>query len=258
MLERGGNAVDAALAAAAVQTVVEPVMNGLGGDLFALVWDGTALRGLNASGRAPRGWSQDRFAGRTAMPELGWDAVTVPGAVSGWAALRRRFGTQPFADLLAPAVRYAREGFPVTPQVAGLWAQAPERFAGFAEFARVFLPGGRAPAAGTWLTLPDLAGSPGGDRGDDGRVVLHAARSPHGSPRRPAPAVAPGRGGSGDPPGPSGSIPWGWMCWACALHELPPNGPGLAALLALGILGHCRWRACARSTPTASTCRSRP
>src|SRR5581483_7387924 len=89
VLQRGGNAIDAAIAAAAVQTVVEPTMNGVGGDVFALVWDGAELHGLNASGRAPRAWSRERFAGRPHMPELGWDAVTVPGAVSGCAALRQ-------------------------------------------------------------------------------------------------------------------------------------------------------------------------
>jgi gamma-glutamyltranspeptidase / glutathione hydrolase len=238
VLERGGNAVDAALAAAAVQTVVEPVMNGLGGDLFALVWDGAALRGLNASGRAPRGWSQDHFAGRTAMPELGWDAVTVPGAVSGWAALWRRFGTQPFADLLTPAVRYAREGFPVTPQVAGLWAQAPERFASFAEFARVFLPGGRAPAAGTWMTLPDLAGSLEEVAATTGESFYTGALAVR--------IAAAARAGNGVLDGEDLAAhraqwvdPLGLDVLGVRLHELPPNGPGLAALLALGILGHC-------------------
>src|SRR3954462_779992 len=84
VLERGGNAVDAAIAVAATLSVVEPTMNGLGGDLFALVWDGSKLHGLNASGRAPQAWSLERFANLRRMPELGWDSVTVPGAVSGW------------------------------------------------------------------------------------------------------------------------------------------------------------------------------
>jgi gamma-glutamyltranspeptidase/glutathione hydrolase len=107
-LERGGNAVDAAITAAAVQTVVEPTMNGVGGDLFAMVWDGQRLEGLNASGRAPLAWTPERFASRREMPALGWDAVTVPGLVSGWTALWRRHGSQPFASLLEPAIAYAR------------------------------------------------------------------------------------------------------------------------------------------------------
>ena len=106
---RGGNAVDAALATAIALTVVEPCSNGLGSDLFAIVWDGSELVGFNASGRAPAAWTPARFAGLAAMPRTGWDTITIPGAVSGWVALSRRFGKLPFADLFAPAIRYARE-----------------------------------------------------------------------------------------------------------------------------------------------------
>src|SRR3984885_13286766 len=102
MLADGGNAVDAAIATAIALTVVEPVMNGIGSDAFALLWDGTSLHGLNASGRAPMTWSPGRFAGRTAMPTEGWDAVTVPGAVSAWAAIASRFGRLPFEELCQP------------------------------------------------------------------------------------------------------------------------------------------------------------
>src|SRR5687767_10544176 len=84
IMERGGNAIDAAVAVAATLSVVEPTMNGVGGDLFALVWDGSVLHALNASGRSPRAWSREHFARRGEIPELGWDSVTVPGAVSGW------------------------------------------------------------------------------------------------------------------------------------------------------------------------------
>src|SRR4051794_5390751 len=115
---RGGNAIDAALAAAITLTVVEPTMNGIGGDGFAQVWDGGALHGLNASGRAPRAWSPQRFAGLAEMPRLGWDSVTVPGAVSSWVALSERFGALPFADLFVDAIRHARDGFPVSPVIA--------------------------------------------------------------------------------------------------------------------------------------------
>ncbi|MEK9774829.1 MAG: gamma-glutamyltransferase, partial [Quisquiliibacterium sp.] len=91
-LAKGGTAVDAALAAAITLTVVEPTMNGIGGDLFALIWDGKRLHGLNASGRAPAAWTAQRFAGQEKMPPIGWDSVTVPGAVSGWVALSEQFG----------------------------------------------------------------------------------------------------------------------------------------------------------------------
>jgi gamma-glutamyltranspeptidase/glutathione hydrolase len=121
MLMRGGNAVDAAVAAAMALTVVEPTGCGIGSDAFAILWDGHALHGLNSSGRSPAAWTPERFAGRPAMPERGWDAVTVPGAVAGWVALNRRFGTLPLAEVAAPAIRFAREGFAVTPIIAALW-----------------------------------------------------------------------------------------------------------------------------------------
>jgi gamma-glutamyltranspeptidase/glutathione hydrolase len=92
MLHKGGNAVDAALAAAIALTIVEPTMNGIGGDAFAMVWDGKQLHGLNGSGKSPGAISFDQFAGRTSMPELGWGAVTVPGAVDAWSTLSQRFG----------------------------------------------------------------------------------------------------------------------------------------------------------------------
>src|ERR1700730_6460977 len=111
MLARGGNAVDAAIAAAMTLTVVEPTGNGIGSDAFAIVWDGTRLHGLNASGRAPKAWTLDRVAGLKSMPEMGWDSVTVPGAVSAWIELWRCFGSLELDVLAAPAIRYARDGF---------------------------------------------------------------------------------------------------------------------------------------------------
>ena len=144
---RGGNAIDAALAAAITLTVVEPTMNGIGGDAFALVWDGKRLHGLNASGRSPAAWSAQRFAGRTEMPRLGWDSVTVPGGVSAWVALSERFGKLPFEDLFLDAMRHARDGFPVSPVIARQWAQAVEELAGQPGF-DAFMPQGRAPRVG--------------------------------------------------------------------------------------------------------------
>jgi gamma-glutamyltranspeptidase/glutathione hydrolase len=124
MLARGGNAVDAAIAAAITLTVVEPSGNGIGSDAFAIVWDGKQLHGLNASGRSPAGWTPERFAGRDAMPMLGWESVTVPGAVSAWVKLSDRFGKLEFASLFEPAIRYAQSGFPVSPVIATLWQRA--------------------------------------------------------------------------------------------------------------------------------------
>jgi len=237
VLEQGGNAIDAAVAVLAALSVVEPTMNGLGGDLFALVWDGEALHALNASGRAPNAWSRERFAQRRSMPELGWDAVTVPGAVSGWVALNQRFGTRTLGELLAPAIGYAEEGFPVLPKMAELWAAAVTRFAEFGEFQRVFVPGGRVPRAGDWFSLPELAASLAsiadtrGEslyRGELARRIVAAAREAGGAltladlDAHQADWVAPI------------SCEFGGLRW----FEPPPNGQGLAALLTLGILEH--------------------
>src|SRR5262249_32276593 len=111
MLLKGGNAIDAVIAAAMALTVVEPTGNGLGSDAFAIVWDGGKLHGLNSSGRSPAAWTRERFQGLTSMPERGWETVTVPGAVAAWTALAERFGTLPLSVLAEPAIGYARHGF---------------------------------------------------------------------------------------------------------------------------------------------------
>lgn len=235
VLERGGNAVDAAVSVAATLAVVEPTMNGVGGDLFAMVWDGERLHGLNASGRAPGAWSRERFAHRTRMPELGWDAVTVPGAVSGWAALWERFGTQPFAALLAPAERYAREGFPVMPRLASLWEAAARRFAAFPEFRRVFLPDGRAPRVSEWFRNPELADSIAAIAETRGAAFYEGALA-----ERMAQAAR-DEGGLLDRADLS-SHAASWVepldldFHGARVCELPPNGQGLSTLIALGIL----------------------
>lgn len=237
VLERGGNAVDAAVAVAATLSVVEPTMNGLGGDLFALVWDGRELHGLNASGRSPRAWTPERFAGRRQMAELGWDSVTVPGVVSGWVQLWKRFGSQPFESLLTPAITYAREGFPVMPRMAELWARAPGRFREFPEFQRVFVPNGRAPRAGDWFRLPELGESlraVARTTGDDFYAGALAERI----------AAAAARDGGALTRDDLASHTAEWVAplgidyHGARVCELPPNGQGLATLLALGILQH--------------------
>ena len=165
MIWQGGNAVDAALAAAAVLTVVEPVSCGLGGDAFALVWDGEALHGLNASGVAPAAWSVDYFMRRhgesergvARQPKRGWDTVTVPGVVAGWEALSEKFGTLAFADLMAPAIEFAERGHAVANVVARKWAAAVPELAGEPGFAETFMPHGRAPAiCSSWWGSPAM------------------------------------------------------------------------------------------------------
>ena len=147
MLAAGGNAVDAAVAAAMVLTVVEPTGCGIGSDAFAIVWDGHELHGLNASGRAPAGWTPQYFAELGGIPEKGWNAVTVPGAVSAWVALSKRFGKLPFAQVAQPAIDYARHGFAVSPTIAKLWALGLAKLGEQPGFKDCFAPEGRAPQA---------------------------------------------------------------------------------------------------------------
>ena len=161
VMRRGGSAVDGAIAANAVLGLAEPTGAGVGGDLFAIVWDPEAqkLYGLNASGRSPRSLTLDYFKshGITHIPPLGPLPVTVSGAVDGWFELHGRFGRLPMSDVLAPAIGYARNGFPVTEVIANGWqrnARALEKFPGFRE---TFMPGGHAPAKGEMFANPRLA-----------------------------------------------------------------------------------------------------
>ena len=237
MMAAGGNAVDAALAAAITLTVVEPTSNGVGSDAFALVWDGSRLHGVNGSGRSPAAWTPAHFARYHTMPELGWDTVTVPGAVSLWAALSDRFGKLPFADLFQPAIGYARTGFVVSPIIAGQWAAATDRFRDFPHFADTFLLNGNAPAAGSRFrcrrlaeTLESIAATRGASfyRGELAeRIARHAADT----------------GGSMTMDDLAAHrtewvTPVTQAYRGIRVHEIPPNGQGLAALIALGILSH--------------------
>lgn len=236
-LRQGGNAVDAAIATAICLTVVEPTSNGIGSDAFALVWDATSLHGFNGSGRAPGGWSPDRFAGRETMPTDGWDAVTVPGAVDAWARVHARFGSLPFARLFDAAIRYGDEGFPVSPITARAWANARARLGGRADWASAFTREGRTPEAGERWRLPDQAetlraiAETGGEalyRGDLARrIVAHSERE--GGAMTPD-DLASHEGRWVEPIGQDFA--------GARLHEIPPNGQGIAALIALGILAH--------------------
>ncbi|WP_251865134.1 gamma-glutamyltransferase [Achromobacter sp. Marseille-Q4962] len=237
MLLAGGNAVDAALAAAIALTVVEPVMNGIGGDMFALVWHGGRLHGLNSSGAAPAAWTPEYFAGRETMPPTGWGAVTVPGQVAGWKALSERFGKLPFERLFEPAISYAEQGYAVSPTIARQWATQAPRLAGEPGFARAFLPGGEAPRAGQWWKFPDqartlreIAESGGASfyRGDLARRIADFARETGGALREADLAEHCAEWVE----------PISQAFRGYELHEIPPNGQGIAALMALGMLEH--------------------
>ncbi len=157
MLAQGGNAVDAALAAAITLTVVEPTSNGIGGDHIALIWDGSDLHGHNGCGKSPAGWTHDRFKGLQSMPPTGWDSVTVPGAVDAWARISERFGTLAFERLFEPAITYAREGFGVGPMTARRWQDAARAYKAYPEFGRTFLIGNPAPRPGERFRCPEQA-----------------------------------------------------------------------------------------------------
>ena len=235
MLQRGGNAVDAALATAITLTVVEPCSNGLGSDLFAIVWDGRSLTGLNASGRAPAAVTPARYAGHGAMPQRGWEPVTIPGAVSGWAALSQRFGALPFADLFDPAIQYARHGYAVSPIVAEKWALATTVLPHDLGFGEHFMPNSRAPEPGETFACPAMANSLEKIAATHGnafyRGELAAAMVAHAKKHGAAHALADFEAHAIDWVTPL-ALDYG----GATVHEIPPNGQGIAAQMALGML----------------------
>jgi gamma-glutamyltranspeptidase/glutathione hydrolase len=242
MLWQGGNAVDAIIAAAAALTIVEPVSNGLGSDAFALLWDGNRLHGLNASGPAPAAWSlgyfRRKYGGpddRVKPPVRGWDAVTVPGAVAAWGALHARFAKLPLADLLQPAIELAERGYGVSQVVAYKWASAMAELKSYPGFAASFMPNGRSPAVGELFRFPDAAqtlrrlASAGARDFYEGEIAERIA----------ACSAADGGAMTGDDlrgyqPEWVKPISRGYRGYE--LHEIPPNGQGITALIALGIL----------------------
>lgn len=237
MLLAGGNAVDAAIAAAMALTVVEPTSNGIGSDAFAILWDGTELHGLNASGHSPRALTPERFDGLDSVPARGEDTVTVPGAVSAWIELHRRFGSLPLDQLAAPAIGYARDGYPVSPITARVWQVAERVFGDRSDFRSGFLPGGRAPAAGATFRFPEQADTLESIVASDGESFYRGELA-----ARIAAHVQAGGGLLDEQdladhrPDWVGTLSTGFRGYD--LHEIPPNGQGIAALIALGILRH--------------------
>ena len=247
VLRAGGNAVDAALAAAIALTVVEPTSNGIGGDLFALVWDGSKLHGLNSSGRAPRALDAGRIRGlgHAGMPELGWVPVTVPGIPAGWQALHERFGRSDRERVYRAGIEYARDGFAVSPVVANSWARFLEKIDGpsrtsdlgpqLVGWAAAFARGGRTPAAGERWRLPDHAATLE-------TLTREGAGALYAGPLAEAVVDFAGRTGGyltaddlaahrADWVEPIG-VPYR----DSEVWEIPPNGQGIAALMGLSIL----------------------
>jgi gamma-glutamyltranspeptidase/glutathione hydrolase len=236
MLADGGNAVDAAVATAIALTVVEPVSNGIGSDAFAIAWDGRQLHGLNASGRSPAAWTPEYFGGN-GVPSFGWNSVTVPGAVSGWVELHAKFGKLPFERLFEPAINYARNGFLLSPTIAEQWAAQVPLFESQPGFADAFMPGGRAPRAAELVTLPDHAGTLEAIAATHGEAFYRGALADrleaHSTANGGVMRVTDLAEHRADWVGTISGRYRGYT-----VHELPPNGQGIVALIALGILEH--------------------
>jgi len=239
VLERGGNAVDAAIAANAVMGVVEPAMNGIGGDLFVIFYEAKTgkLHGLNSGGWAPTGLTPEllKSKGFKQMPQRGIYSVTVPGAVAGWDALRAKFGALPMRDLLAPAIFYADQGFPVTEVIAKSWASEVKTLSAEPNAAHTYLIDGKVPQAGQMFRNRDLAGSlrliasqgaRGFYEGKTAEAILAISREKGGTMtaadlKQFAPAWI----------DPISTTYRGWT-----VYELPPNTQGIAALMMLNLM----------------------
>ena len=250
MLAKGGTAADAAVATAIALTVVEPTGNGVGSDAFAILWDGKELHGLNSSGRAPAAWTPERFAGRQDMPSTGWDSVTIPGAVAAWVAESDRFGKLPFETLFEPAIKLAEGGFLVSPKIAQLWALGLEKLSGQPGFAAAFATNARAPRAGERFSNPALAKSLRLIAQSKGKVFYE------GDLAKAMVAASDAQGGVMNLQDlATHKAEWcGTISHAfddVALHEIPPNGQGIAALIALGILSNTNIRELSVSDPLA-------
>ncbi len=239
ILSRGGSAMDAAIAANATLGVTEPMMNGIGGDLFALYWDAKTgkLYGINSSGWAPKALTPERLRakGLATMPATGIETVTVPGAVAGWNALHKRFGKLAWKDLFRPAIFYAEEGYPVPELIHGFWEGDDRPLADDAESARVYLHDGKPPAVGEIFRNPDLAkalrliaeqGSDAFYKGEIARAILKTGQEFGG-------AMAAEDLADFEPEWvePISTTYRGWT-----VYELPPNGQGMAALEMLNLM----------------------
>src|SRR5690348_10987737 len=237
MLAQGGTAIDAILATAITLTLVEPVSNGIGSDAYAIVWDGKQLHGLNASGRSPALWTPEYFADKGKVPLRGWDSVSVPGCVSAWRMLSEKFGKLPFERLFEPAIRYGRDGFYVSPTIARQWAAQVPELKVQPGFAKAFMPEGRPPAPGELFkfpahaaTLEKIAATKGEAfyRGELAQKI-EAFSLEHKAAMR-ASDLAAHRSDWVEP------LAINYRGYT--LHELPPNGQGIVALMALGMLEH--------------------
>ena len=237
MLAAGGSAIDAILATAITLTLVEPVSNGIGSDAYAIVWDGSKLHGLNASGRSPAGWTPEFFAGQKSVPVRGWNSVSVPGCVSAWVEMHKRWGKLPFEKLFEKAIQYGRDGFLVSPTIAGQWAKQVPELKSQPGFAESFLPDGSPPKPGQRFKFPQHAhvleriAATKGEAFYRGELAekLEAHAKKHDAAMRASDLAA----------HKSDWVDTLTMDYrGYTLHEIPPNGQGIVALMALGMLEH--------------------
>jgi gamma-glutamyltranspeptidase/glutathione hydrolase len=239
ILAKGGSAIDAAIAANAVLGVTEPMMNGIGGDLFAIYWDAKAkkLYGLNSSGWAPQALTVERLKARdvTKMPASGIDTVTVPGAVAGWNALHTRFSKLPWKEILQPAIHYARDGYPVPELIHGFWGEDLQKLTADPESRRVYLVNGKVPDVGQIFTNPDLAkalqliadeGASAFYKGKIAEAILSTSHDLGGAMSADDLAAF-----TPEWVDPISTTYRGWT-----VYELPPNGQGMAALEMLNLM----------------------
>jgi len=241
VLAQGGHAVDAAIAVNAVMNVVAPMANGIGGDLFAIVYDAasTQLHGINGSGCAPHALTIDalRARGITSMPQSGIDSVTIPGAVAAWSKLHDRFGRKPLGELLSSAIHIAEEGFPIPELTAAEWASSEAHLRTNQEATRIYLPNRHPPQVGQVFRNSDLAitlrtlAAEGRDafyRGDIAQRIVRCSEQ-HGGALTADDLAA----YDAEWVTPLSTTYRGWT-----VHELPPNGQGIAALMMLNLLEH--------------------
>ena len=247
IMQQGGNAVDASIATAAVLMVVEPVSNGLGSDMFAIVWDGEKLHGLNASGTAPQAWSPEYYEkkygigtdGLANRPLRGWDTVTIPGAIAGWQALHNKFGKLNFTEILSPAIDIANQGHAIAPIVAHKWAAGIPALIDQPGFKEMFMPSGRAPHIGERFQALGMAkaferickyGTEDFYQGEIAQAIVKHSKAHGGSMQ-----LSDLKNYQPD-----------WVDLISThyrgydMHEIPPSGQGIGALIALGILENLR------------------
>jgi gamma-glutamyltranspeptidase/glutathione hydrolase len=241
VLAQGGHAVDAAIAVNAVMSVVAPMANGIGGDLFAIVYDAATkqLHGINGSGYAPAGLTIEGLLARgiASMPQSGIDSVTIPGAVAAWSKLHERFGRKPFGELLSSAIHIAEEGFPLSELTVAEWRSSEAHLHTNAEATRIYLPDGQPPHVGQVFRNPDLAatyrllageGRDAFHRGDIARRIVRCSEQQGGALTAEDLAAYDAEWVT-----PLSTTYRGWT-----VYELPPNGQGIAALMMLNLLEH--------------------